>query len=140
MKVLVIYHSKTGITREFAYEISKFLKDNNHESTMMNLLDVQTENINIADSIFIGCWTHGLFVFMQHPDKIWREHAVNFPEMHDKKVAFFTTYKLATGSMFNNMQKVLNGKLSKPVELRLKSKNGKISDIHKSEILSFLKK
>jgi flavodoxin len=138
MKTLVIYHSKTGVTREFAYEISKFLKDNSHESTMMNILDVQPENIQNADAVFIGCWTHGLFFFLQHPDKIWQEYARNFPEMHDKKVALFTTYKVATGSMFKQMMKVLNGKLSEQIELSLKSKNGKLNQTHKEQILKIL--
>lgn len=138
MKVLVTYHSKTGVTREFAYEISKFLKENNHEATMMNVLDVQPENINNVEAVFIGCWTHGLFFFLQHPDKTWKEQAINFPEMHDKKVAFFTTYKIATGSMFNQMQKVLNSKLSGQVNLNLKSKNGQLNQVQKDQLLEFV--
>lgn len=138
MKALVIYHSKTGVTREFAYEISKFLKENNQDSTMMNILDVQPGDIINADAVFIGCWTHGLFFFLQHPDKTWREHASNFPELDGKKVAFFTTYKIATGSMFSKMQKTLNSKVSKPVELHLKSKNGKMNEEHRKLIKSFI--
>jgi flavodoxin len=138
MKALVIYHSKTGITREFAYEINKYLKENTHDSTMMNIYDVHPEDITKADAVFIGCWTHGLFFIFQHPDKIWREHAINFPDMHEKKVAFFTTYKVLTGSMFNKMQTVLKNKLSKKVDLQMKSRNGKMDEKHKEQIRSFI--
>lgn len=138
MKALVVYHSKTGITRGFAYEINKYLKENNLDSEMINILDVKAQEILKADILFIGCWTHGLFIFMQHPDKTWRENAAILPNMDNKKVAFFTTYKLATGSMFSCMQKVLNGKLFKPVELKLKSRNGQLTNQHREVIKRFI--
>jgi flavodoxin len=138
MKAIVIYHSRTGVTREFAYEINKYLKENSHDAEMRNILDVQAEDINNADAVFIGCWTHGLFFFLQHPDKTWKEHAAHFPNMYGKKVAFFTTYKIATGSMFSKMQKALNNKLSKEVNLKLKSKNGKMNDEHRNQIKEFI--
>jgi flavodoxin len=138
MKALIIYHSKTGITREFAYEITQYLKENSHVTEMKNILDVQPEDFSNADTVFIGCWTSGLFFFLQHPDNIWKENALRFPELNGKKIAFFTTYKVATGSMFSKMQKVLDKKLTLPVTLNLKSKNGKLADNHKEQINLFI--
>jgi len=82
--------------------------------------------------------THGLFVILQHPDKTWRQYAKQFPNLNGKKTGFFTTYKLATGSMFVRMNKVLKGKLDKPVKFNLKSKNGKLSESNKKLINQFL--
>lgn len=138
MKALVIYYSKKGTTRQFAYEIDKFLKSAELDSRMISIYDVQPEDINQADILLIGCWTHGLFVILQHPDKTWRQYARQFPELAGKKVGFFTTYKLATGSMFSKMNKTLKEKLAEPVKFNLKSKNGKLSDENKNLINQFL--
>ena len=85
MNALVIYYSKKGIS----------------------IYDVQNEDIKKADIVLIGCWTHGLFVILQHPDKTWRQYAAQFPDLKKKKVGFFTTYLLATGTMFTNMNRTL---------------------------------
>lgn len=138
MKALVVYYSKTGRTRQMAFEIDKFLKDNKLDSKMISVYDVQPENFSQSDIVLLGCWTHGLFFFLQHPDKTWREYAAKFPGLDGKKVAFFTTYKTATGSMFRKMQKSLGNKLSSLVTLNLKSRNGKLSEEHKMQIKVFV--
>ncbi|MFO7655908.1 MAG: flavodoxin domain-containing protein [Bacteroidales bacterium] len=138
MKALVIYYSKKGTTRQFAYEIDKYLKNSNLDSKIMSIYDVHPDDIKQADIVLIGCWTHGLFVILQHPDKTWKKYARQFPELKGKKVGFFTTYLLATGSMFSQMQSVLKNKLSVPVTLKLKSKNGKLSEDNKNLLKQFL--
>ncbi|MBN2611115.1 MAG: flavodoxin domain-containing protein [Bacteroidales bacterium] len=138
MKALVIYYSKKGTTRQFAYEIDKYLKNSNLDSRIISIYDVHTDDIKQADIVLIGCWTNGLFLFLQHPDNIWKKYAKQFPELKDKKVGFFTTYLLATGSMFSQMQRVLKEKLSGTVTLKLKSKNGKLSEDNKNLIKQFL--
>jgi len=55
MKALVIYYSKKGTTRQFAYEIDKYLKSVEFESKMISIYDVQPEDINQADIVLIGC-------------------------------------------------------------------------------------
>ncbi len=138
MKSLVVYYSKTGRTRQFAWEIDKYLKENNLDSKMISVYDVRPEDILQADIILLGCWTSGLFFILQHPDKTWKEYAAKFPDMNAKKVGFFTTYKTATGSMFRNMYKNLKDKLTEPVTLWLKSRNTKLSDKDKALIKEFI--
>jgi flavodoxin len=138
MKSLVVYYSKTGRTRQFAWEIDKYLKENNLDSKMISIYDIRPEDILQADIILLGCWTSGLFFILQHPDKTWKECTAGFPDMSGKKVGFFTTYLTATGSMFRNMHKNLKGKLTGPVTLRLKSRNAKLSDNNKDQIKEFI--
>jgi len=137
MKALIIYYSKTGRTRQMAYETDKYLKENNLNSKMISIYDVRPEDIMQVDIVLLGCWTSGLFLILQHPDKTWKEYAAKFPDLKGKKVGFFTTYRIVTGSMFRNLYKNLKGKLTEPVTLNLKSRNGKLSDENKALIKEF---
>lgn len=140
MIALVIYYSKTGRTRQMAWEIDKYLKENNLNSKMISIYDVRPEDITRSEIVLLGCWTHGLFFIFQHPDKTWRENTVRFPELNGKKVGFFTTYKTATGSMFRRMYKNLKDRITEPVILQLKSRDGKLSDKNKALIKEFITK
>lgn len=121
-----------------ALEIDKYLKENNLDSKMISLYDVQPEDIIQAEIVLLGCWTSGLFFLLQHPDRTWKEYASKFPDLKGKKVGFFTTYLTLTGSMFRNMYKNLKDKLAEPVTLNLKSRNAKLSDDNKALIQSFI--
>lgn len=138
MNSLIIYHSKTGITRDLGFEIRDLLIEAKNNATIKSISEVTDDDIKSADALFIGCWTHGLFIIMQHPDKEWKEYIEKFPEIKDKKVAFFTTYKVATGSMFKNMRKAFKGKLPDNSPLWIKSKNSLLSQENKGKIMAFL--
>jgi flavodoxin len=138
MKALVVYYSKTGRTRQLAWEIDKYLKENNLDSKMISVHDVQPEDFVRSDLILLGCWTSGLFFILQHPDKTWKEYAAGFPDLKGKKVGFFTTYLTATGSIFRKMYQNLKDKLAEPVTLNLKSRNPKLSEDNKAMIKEFI--
>ena len=76
------------------------------------------------DYVFLGCWTSGLFVILQHPEAAWVEFAEILPSLPDAKLALFTTYKILTGSMFKNMYQHLEDKFAAP-SLTLKSRSEK---------------
>ena len=137
MKAHVTYLSKTGITRKYASEIDTFLRANQTESIMQNIHDVNPEDAGLADLVLLGAWCHGLFIFLQHPDKPWVEFARKLPDLSGKKVALFTTYKLATGSMFKKMRKQLKLGENQPIEI-FKSKNGSLSEEDKERLLSWV--
>jgi hypothetical protein len=63
--------------------------------------------------------------------------AKSLPDMNDKKVGLFTTYLLATGSMFRNMKKHLNANVE-DIGLELKSKSGSLSEIDKQMVRKWL--
>ena len=138
MKAFVTYLSKTGITRKYASEIDAVLRNNQVESIMQNIHDANPANAGEAELVLLGAWCHGLFIVLQHPDKPWVEFARQLPDLSGKKVALFTTYKLATGSMFKKMKKHLKLGDNQPVEI-FKSKNGSLSDDDKARVLELIK-
>ena len=138
MKAFVTYLSKTGITRKYASEIDAVLRNNQVESIMQNIHDADPSDAGEADLVLLGAWCHGLFILLQHPDKPWVEFARKIPDLSGKKVALFTTYKLATGSMFKKMQKQLILADNQPVEI-FKSKNGSLSEEDKVRLLGWVK-
>ena len=59
-------------------------------------------------------------------------------DLSGKKVALFTTYKLATGSMFRKMEKRLKLGENQSVEI-FKSKNGSLSEEDKKRLQEWAK-
>jgi flavodoxin len=134
-KALIIYCSQRGTTKKFAEEIGKFLEKDTIETNILSIYKCSMDDIKNADYIFLGCWTSGLMIILQHPEKIWVEFANKITDFHGKKIALFTTYKLATGSMFKNMKKhIKNGN----IELELKSRNGLLSEMNKTDIQKYI--
>lgn len=136
-KTLIIYNSHTGITKKYAEEISIYLQDKKNETTLVSIEEFKPELLKDTDRILFGCWTHGLMIFLQHPDKKWVKFAKSLPEINGAKTGLFTTYKLATGSMFKKMRKVLLIRSIDPV-LELKSKNGSLSENDKVLLDEFI--
>ena len=66
-------------------------------------------------------------IFNQHPEKKWVDFANQLPVINNKKIVLFTTYKIATGSMFKKMKERLKCD-SKFIKLELKSRNGKLNE------------
>jgi flavodoxin len=136
-KAAIIYHSKRGTTQKYAAEIAFYLKKKGIESKVTSVQKFNNKDIIDVDYIFLGCWTSGLFFFLQHPEKEWVKFAKSLPENLAAKTALFTTYKIRTGSMFRNMQKQLVGKTLIP-ECKLQSRDGELSEIHKNLIDKFI--
>ncbi len=139
MKALITFHSKTGITKRYAEEIAGYLQSKKIQTQVVPIQEYTKELQHDADFIFLGCWTSGLFIFLQHPDKAWMKFASGLPEMKSRKVVLFTTYKLATGSMFKLMRKQLDGKIS-GIQAELRSKKGDLSEMDKKIIDSLMPK
>jgi flavodoxin len=127
MRTSVIYNSHSGTTKALATEIGKFLAEKGIENKVGSIDSYDRDYLQSADLVMLGCWTSGLMIIAQQPDRPWKYFAKRMPPINDKPVAFFTTYKLATGSMFRRMEKTLNGKISKPVAF-IRSKSRSLSD------------
>jgi flavodoxin len=136
-KAAIIYHSKRGTTQKYAAEIAFYLKKKGIESKVTSVQKFNKNDIIDVDYLFLGCWTSGLFFFLQHPEKEWVEFAKSLPKNLVAKTALFTTYKIRTGSMFRNMQKQLMGKTSNP-ECKLQSRNGELSEFNTNLIDKFI--
>lgn len=136
-KALVIYLSKKGTTKYFGHNIASYLKEKGVDCKVLSFHDAKPQDITGYDMVLLGCWTHGLFVAFQHPEKQWQKFAQQVPPLNGSKLALFTTYKIATGSMFRNMQKAL-GKNGEKVQLTLKAKSEKINHEHRAALDKFL--
>ena len=134
---VILYHSKTGTTKQYAEEISKYLKSKGLDTQVISIQAYSQDMLNNVDYVFFGCWTNGLMVMLQHPDKEWKDFAAKLPSMPGVKVGLFTTYKILTGSMFKNMFKQLKGKFAAP-SLELKSRNGFLSAQDKEKLDSII--
>ena len=126
-KALIIHHSKTGTTKKFGTEIAEFCKQKGIDTKMISIDEFKRQDLLKVDYLFLGCWTCGHFVFHQHPDTKWVEFANQLPVINNKKIVLFTTYKIATGSMFRKMKECLKCD-SKFIKLELKSRNGKLNE------------
>jgi len=129
-QALVIYHSQTGNTRGLGIDIHNLCKANGLESKVIAIDEFTPAALENIDYLFLGCWTHGLMIFLQHPEKVWVDFATRLPELKQKKIVLFTTYKLATGSMFSKMRKHLKCGAN-DIVLELKSRNGNLSKENK---------
>jgi len=135
---LITFNSKKGKTLEYAKDIARFLESHNISSHIVSVADCEDHHFKGADMVFFGCWTSGLMIIAQRPEKRWVDFAKKTPAMHDKKIVLFTTYLIATGSMFKSMQKHLNGKIT-GVSLKMKSRQPVMTDINKAQLEDFLK-
>jgi len=132
-QALIIYQSKTSTTKKYGFAIRDYLQSLDIETKAIPVQNYTPEELEKADYIFLGCWTSGLFFFLQHPDKIWEDFAQKLPDLSNKKVVLFTTYKILTGSMFRKMKKQISNKI-KRIELTLKAKNTVLSEKDKMEL------
>ena len=123
----VVYRSASGTTRRFAEEIAAHLESRGVTTTVASVGDCHPASLVGVDLVLLGCWTSGLFVIAQHPDEPWMAFARDLPALPGTRVGLFTTYKLATGSMFPKMRAGL-GSTAGQVELELKSRGGLLSD------------
>ena len=124
---VVVYRSATGTTRQLAEEIGAHLESRGRATSVQSVGDADPASLAGADLVLLGCWTSGLLVVAQHPDEPWMAFVRDMPTLGRARVGLFTTYKLATGSMFPRMRKALDGKAA-GVDLELKSRDGHLSD------------
>jgi len=134
---LIIYQSKKGTTRRFGNEIGRLLSEMGIQSQTLSIEDCTNGELYSVDYLFLGCWTQGWMVVNQHPDSPWKEWAQSVEIPRGPKLALFTTYKLATGSMFRRMRRYLNGNDSK-AKLEIKSRNGRLTDTQARQINQFV--
>jgi hypothetical protein len=99
--------------------------------------DCDPRSLADADLVLLGCWTSGLFIVAQHPDEPWLAFVRDLPTLDRAHVGLFTTYKLATGSMFARMRAALAG-TGAQVELELKSRNGHLADAGRHALDRFI--
>lgn len=126
MKSLIIYNSQHGKTQMLANDIGQKMSKKDYEVKTISISEFTESDLQGVDILLLGSWTKGLFLFAQQPDVTWKEFASKLPELGSMKIGLFTTYGIATGSMFRKMAKCLNKKLSS-IQFTIKSKTGFLS-------------
>jgi flavodoxin len=132
----VVYRSASGTTRELAEEIGEHLRTKGIDTTVQSVGDADPAALAQADIVLLGCWTSGLFVVAQHPDEPWLAFVRDLPPLHGSRIGLFTTYKLATGSMFARMRAALDTR-APHVDLELKSRGGHLTDAGRAALDRF---
>ena len=133
----VVYESITGVTERFAEEIAAHLTARAVTATAISIGDCDPATLDGHDLVLIGCWTSGLFVVGQHPDKEWVAFAGMIPALAHPRVALFTTYRIATGGMFGRMRRAL-ARTGATVDLELKSRDGRLTEDHRRRLDAWL--
>ena len=133
----ILYHSKTGTTWKYAEEIKNYLESKGISARISPIQAYREDLMNEVDYVFLGCWTSGLMVILQHPEKEWVDFAVKLPATPSAKLVLFTTYKILTGSMFRKMYQQVQDRFSKP-SLELKARNSVLSAADKEKLDSIL--
>jgi flavodoxin len=134
---IVVYRSATGTTRQLAEEIGAYLVARGIDATVQSVGECDPVSLVAADYVLLGCWTSGLFVIAQHPDEPWMAFVREVPRLNRSRVGLFTTYKLATGSMFARMRSALGDRVER-VALELKSRDGHLSGAHRAALDAFI--
>ena len=133
MKTSIIYNSHSGTTLAYAEEIGTFLSGKGIECKVSSIDSYDKEYLLSSDLIMLGCWTNGLMIIAQHPDRAWKKFVKEMPDIRNKTLALFTTYKIATGSMFRKMEKILADKSDRPKAI-LKSKSKVLTEENRSTL------
>ncbi len=136
-RAVIVYRSRTGTTRRLAEEIGRFLASRDIEPRVVSVGDCDVHALRDVDFLLLGCWTSGLMIVRQHPDQPWVDFARAIPAMTGPKVGLFTTYKLATGSMFARMANHLADRLPAP-RLELKSRSGGLTVANRRALEQFI--
>lgn len=134
---VVVYRSATGTTRGLAEEIGAHLESRGVTTAVRSVGDADPASLAGADLVLLGCWTSGLFVVAQHPDEPWMAFVRELPDLGQARVGLFTTYKLATGSMFSRMRAALGDRATR-IDLEIKSRDKSLSDAGKQALDRFI--
>jgi len=133
IRAAVVFRSHTGTTQRYGEAIAGHLATLGVDAAVTSVGDCDVATLAGVDLLFIGCWTNGWFIVHQHPDAPWLAFARDLPDLSRPAVALFTTYTLATGSMFGAMRREL-GRTRANVRLELKSRGGGLSDADRKAI------
>jgi flavodoxin len=136
-RAVIVYRSRTGTTRRLAEEIGAFFASRSVDAQVVSVGECDLQALPDVDYLLLGCWTSGLMIVAQHPDQPWVDFARAMPVLAGPRIGLFTTYKLATGSMFGQMRRHLAGRAPAPT-LELKSRNGRLSESDRRALEQFI--
>ena len=87
MKVLIAYGSRYGSTEEIASKLASLLKENEIETTLLNLKKERTPNLNNYDGIIVGSSVK-ITKWMKEPQRFLKQ---NRETLNEKKLAIYVS-------------------------------------------------
>jgi flavodoxin len=133
----IVYCSATYTTAGLAEDIAAHLRGRGIDTRVAAFGEEDPEFLATADLVLLGAWTHGLFVIAQHPERSWVEWTRELPRLERARVGLFTTYKLATGSMFRRMREALRPTGAR-IGVEIKSRGPALTDEGRRLLDAFL--
>ena len=85
MKVLIAYGSRYGSTEEIASKLASLLRENEIETTLLNLKKERTPNLNDYDGIIVGSSVK-ITKWMKEPQRFLKQ---NRETLNEKKSAIY---------------------------------------------------
>lgn len=109
MKVLVLYQSRNGHTRQTAETITQAVRNLNHSVTLKSVIEVMKSDVDKADILFIGTWVQGFILFGVKPAgaDLW---VPSLPTLEDKPIAIFCTYAFNPGKSLQTLRLMLQAR------------------------------
>lgn len=106
MKVLVLYQSRGGHTRQAAEAITTAMRGMNADVKIKSVIEVSPADVAWADLLFVGTWVHGLILFGVRPAgaDLW---APSLPSLAGKPVGVFCTYRFNPRSSLDKLSELL---------------------------------
>lgn len=132
-KAVIVHQSKTGTTQAFAEALANRFAARGIATLVRSAAEATARDLSDADYVLFGCWTSGLLIAFQHPERAWVEFAKGLSRIPAKKVGLFTTYKVATGGMFKKMSAHLSDKAVAPT-LTLKARGKQLAPEHERAV------
>jgi flavodoxin len=109
MKVLVLYQSRNGHTRQTAEAIASAARDQQLDVKVRSVAEVSPSEVERADLLFVGTWVHGLILFGVRPAgaDLW---APALPPLEGKPVGIFCTYRFNPRNSLNKLDDLLTAR------------------------------
>jgi hypothetical protein len=107
VKAVVIYESLTGNTKRLAELIAANLVARGEVVTgVCPITAVDLEALSEADTVLVGTWTDGVFVFGQRPGRGGRLGSL-LPAVRGKQAAVFVTFALNPGKVVDKLTRIV---------------------------------
>jgi menaquinone-dependent protoporphyrinogen IX oxidase len=106
MKVVVLFESRTGNTREAARWVGGAASGSGAEVSVRSVRELDLDELAAADLAFIGTWVDGLVVVGHRPGGA-RHLKRHLPQLWDIPVAAFTTHAVNPGSAATKLGQLL---------------------------------
>jgi flavodoxin len=109
MVILVAYESQTGHTRRTAEAIATAARAQGRQVVLKPLADVEPDDVQRADVLFLGTWVHGYVLFGVKPAgaATW---VPGLPDLAGKPVGVFCSYAFFPGPALRTLSALLQAR------------------------------